>query len=84
MGEGGEGDAVEDITVSLDFGTDTSAGLGLGFDAGVYMGALRAGRFGRWMLWSPRLCSTHDLVVQIFDKLRIDCVACVQFKGRGK
>ncbi|KAL5206952.1 hypothetical protein ABZP36_031387 [Zizania latifolia] len=78
----GEGDAVEEITVSLDSG----AGTGLGFDAGAYMGALRAGRFGRWMLWSPRLCSTHDLLAQNFDKLPVGvvCVACVQFKGRGR
>lgn len=54
----GEGDYVEDITVSLD------SGAGAGFDAGAYMAALRASRFGRWMLWSPRLASTHDLVTQ--------------------
>jgi hypothetical protein len=28
------------------------------------MGALLARRFGRWMLWSPRMASTHDLVTQ--------------------
>jgi biotin--protein ligase len=58
----GEGDSVEDITVSLDSGA--GAGAGAGFDAGAYMAALRASRFGRWMLWSPRLASTHDLVTQ--------------------
>ncbi|KAL5212733.1 hypothetical protein ABZP36_023580 [Zizania latifolia] len=80
----GEGDAVEEITVSLDSGAGT--GTGLGFDAGSYMGALRAGRFGRWLLWSPRLGSTHDLVAQNFSKLPVGvvCVACVQFKGRGR
>jgi biotin--protein ligase len=39
-------------------------GGGEGFDAGAYMGALVARRFGRWMLWSPRMASTHDLVTQ--------------------
>uniref|UniRef100_A0A0D9YMS0 BPL/LPL catalytic domain-containing protein n=1 Tax=Oryza glumipatula TaxID=40148 RepID=A0A0D9YMS0_9ORYZ len=78
----GEGDSVEDITVSLDSG----AGAGAGFDAGAYMAALRASRFGRWMLWSPRLASTHDLVTQNFAKLPVGvvCVADVQFKGRGR
>jgi biotin--protein ligase len=35
-----------------------------GFDAAAYMGALLARRFGRWLLWSPRMASTHDLVTQ--------------------
>uniref|UniRef100_A0A0D3F160 BPL/LPL catalytic domain-containing protein n=1 Tax=Oryza barthii TaxID=65489 RepID=A0A0D3F160_9ORYZ len=50
------------------------------------MAALRASRFGRWMLWSPRLASTHDLVTQNFAKLPVGvvCVADVQFKGRGR
>jgi biotin--protein ligase len=37
---------------------------GVGFDAGAYMGALRARRFGRWVLWSPRIGSTQDLIAQ--------------------
>uniref|UniRef100_A0A0E0JVZ5 BPL/LPL catalytic domain-containing protein n=1 Tax=Oryza punctata TaxID=4537 RepID=A0A0E0JVZ5_ORYPU len=76
----GEEDSVEEITVSLD------SGAGAGFDAGAYMAALRASRFGRWMLWSPRLASTHDLVTQNFAKLPVGvvCVADVQFKGRGR
>uniref|UniRef100_A0ACD5Z884 Uncharacterized protein n=1 Tax=Avena sativa TaxID=4498 RepID=A0ACD5Z884_AVESA len=59
---------------------------GEGFDAAAYMGALRARRFGRWMLWSPRMASTHDLVTQNFAKLPVGvvCVTDVQFKGRGR
>ncbi|EMS48709.1 Biotin--protein ligase [Triticum urartu] len=50
------------------------------------MGALQARRFGRWMLWSPRMASTHDLVTQNFAKLPVGvvCVTDVQFKGRGR
>uniref|UniRef100_A0ACD5V768 Uncharacterized protein n=1 Tax=Avena sativa TaxID=4498 RepID=A0ACD5V768_AVESA len=57
-----------------------------GFDAGAYMGALLARRFGRWMLWSPRMASTHDLVTQNLAKLPVGvvCVTDVQFKGRGR
>lgn len=32
------------------------------FDSQFYMGALTASRFGRLLIWSPRLPSTHDLV----------------------
>lgn len=32
------------------------------FDPQFYMGALTASRFGRLLIWSPRLPSTHDLV----------------------
>ncbi|VAH45790.1 hypothetical protein VPH35_028665 [Triticum aestivum] len=35
-----------------------------GFDVATYIGALQARRFGRWILWSPRMASTHDLVTQ--------------------
>ncbi|KAK1615222.1 hypothetical protein QYE76_020739 [Lolium multiflorum] len=57
-----------------------------GFDAGAYMDALQARRFGRWLLWSPRMASTHDLVTQNFAKLPVGvvCVTDVQFKGRGR
>ncbi|XP_006648346.2 biotin--protein ligase 2 [Oryza brachyantha] len=80
----GEGDSVEEITVSRDSGA--GAGAGAGFDAAAYMGALRASRFGRWMLWSPSMASTHDLVTQNFAKLPVGvvCVAGVQFRGRGR
>ncbi|XP_073358547.1 uncharacterized protein [Aegilops tauschii subsp. strangulata] len=46
------------VSLALDASGDA------GFDAAAYMGALRARRFGRWMRWSPRMASTHDLVTQ--------------------
>ncbi|KAL6629894.1 hypothetical protein ACP70R_029659 [Stipagrostis hirtigluma subsp. patula] len=81
----GEGVATEELTVVL-ASDGRVAGMDAGFDAGAYMDALRARRFGRWMLWSPRLASTQDIVAQNFSKLPVGvvCVADVQFKGRGR
>ncbi|RCV05344.1 hypothetical protein SETIT_1G076200v2 [Setaria italica] len=75
----GEGVSAGEFAVALSY-------EGAGFDAGAYMGALRARRFGRWMLWSPRIGSTQDLIAQNFAKLPVGvvCVADVQFKGRGR
>uniref|UniRef100_M8B9E8 Biotin--protein ligase n=1 Tax=Aegilops tauschii TaxID=37682 RepID=M8B9E8_AEGTA len=66
------------VSLALDASGDA------GFDAAAYMGALQARRFGRWMLWSPRMASTHDLVTQNFAKLPVGvvCATDVQFKGR--
>ncbi|KAJ1278033.1 hypothetical protein BS78_04G049100 [Paspalum vaginatum] len=75
----GEGELAGDVSVALSY-------EGAGFDAAAYMGALRARRFGRWMLWSPRIGSTQDLIAQNFAKLPVGvvCVADAQFKGRGR
>ncbi|CAN6237237.1 unnamed protein product [Urochloa humidicola] len=75
----GEGDSAGELAVALSY-------EGAGFDAAAYMGALGARRFGRWMLWSPRMGSTQDLIAQNFAKLPVGvvCVADVQFKGRGR
>jgi biotin--protein ligase len=53
----GEGGSAGELAVALSY-------EGAGFDAAAYMGALRARRFGRWMLWSPRIGSTQDLIAQ--------------------
>ncbi|TVU12062.1 hypothetical protein EJB05_45686 [Eragrostis curvula] len=81
----GEEEGGGEITVVLSSDAPV-AGKNGGFDAGAYMEELRARRFGRWMLWSPRLASTQDLVVQNSSKLPVGvvCVADVQFKGRGR
>ncbi|KAK3152216.1 hypothetical protein QOZ80_2BG0155990 [Eleusine coracana subsp. coracana] len=80
LGEGGG-----EVTVELASDAPVD-GEGGAFDVGAYMDSLRARRFGRWMLWSPRLASTQDLVAQNFSKLPVGavCVADVQFKGRGR
>ncbi|URE36884.1 Biotin/lipoate A/B protein ligase family [Musa troglodytarum] len=56
------------------------------FDPHLYMGALTASRFGRLLIWSPRLPSTHDLVSKNFGELPVGtvCVTDVQIKGRGR
>ncbi|THU71185.1 hypothetical protein C4D60_Mb08t32870 [Musa balbisiana] len=56
------------------------------FDSQFYMGALTASRFGRLLIWSPRLPSTHDLVSKNFGELPVGtvCVTDVQIKGRGR
>ncbi|XP_074279511.1 biotin--protein ligase 1, chloroplastic-like [Silene latifolia] len=56
------------------------------FDVNSYFNSLSASRFGRFLLWSSRLPSTHDVVSQNFGELPIGavCVADVQFKGRGR
>ena len=51
----GEGEPVGEVAVALSY-------EGAGFDAAAYMSALRARRFGRWMLWTPRIGSTQDLI----------------------
>lgn len=52
-----------EITIAL--ASDAPVGdKDTGFNVSAYMDALQARRFGRWMLWSPRLASTQDLVAQ--------------------
>ncbi|OVA08013.1 Biotin protein ligase [Macleaya cordata] len=55
------------------------------FRTEVYMNSLSTVRFGRFLIWSPLLSSTHNLVSQNFGDLPIGtvCVADVQFNGRG-
>ncbi|KAK6938455.1 LOW QUALITY PROTEIN: Biotinyl protein ligase (BPL) and lipoyl protein ligase (LPL), catalytic domain [Dillenia turbinata] len=50
------------------------------------MNSLLANRYGRLLIWSPRLPSTHDIVSQNFCELTVGavCVADVQYKGRGQ
>ncbi|XP_042503511.1 biotin--protein ligase 1, chloroplastic-like [Macadamia integrifolia] len=51
-----------------------------------YMSSLSTDCFGRLLIWSPRLTSTHDVVSHNFCELPLGtvCVADVQFKGRGR
>ncbi|GLT57738.1 hypothetical protein SLA2020_306890 [Shorea laevis] len=56
------------------------------FDAQLFMNSLSTTQFGRFLIWSPRLPSTHDIVSHNFSELPLGavCVADVQFKGRGR
>ncbi|KAL3504095.1 hypothetical protein ACH5RR_033936 [Cinchona calisaya] len=51
-----------------------------------YMDLLSTSQFGRFLIYSPRLGSTHDVVSHNFGELPIGavCVADVQTKGRGR
>ncbi|KAJ4963683.1 hypothetical protein NE237_023622 [Protea cynaroides] len=51
-----------------------------------YLSSLSTGCFGRFLIWSPRLTSTHDVVSHNFCELPVGtvCVSDVQFKGRGR
>ncbi|KAJ6337458.1 hypothetical protein OIU76_007185 [Salix suchowensis] len=50
------------------------------------MNSLSTNQFGRLLIWSPILPSTHDVVSNNFGDLPIGtvCVADVQYKGRGR
>ncbi|XVE95418.1 hypothetical protein REPUB_Repub02eG0095300 [Reevesia pubescens] len=56
------------------------------FNVALFMNSLSTNRFGRFLIWSPRLPSAHDIVSHNFCELPIGavCVADVQFKGRGR
>ncbi|KAL7118034.1 hypothetical protein ACP275_03G110300 [Erythranthe tilingii] len=56
------------------------------FRINSYMNFLSTSRFGKLLVYSPKLASTHDVVSNNFLDLPIGavCVADVQFKGRGR
>lgn len=56
------------------------------FDVRSFLNSQSTTRFGRFLIWSPRLSSTHDVVSHNFGELPVGtvCVADVQFKGRGR
>nr|XP_016464937.1 PREDICTED: biotin--protein ligase 2-like isoform X2 [Nicotiana tabacum] len=51
-----------------------------------YFNSLSTRRFGRLLIYSPRLSSTHDVISQNNSDLPLGtvCVADVQLKGRGR
>ncbi|GMY06848.1 biotin--protein ligase 2-like isoform X1 [Fagus crenata] len=51
-----------------------------------FMNSLSTNQFGRFLIWSPRLPSTHDVVSKNFGELPLGtvCVADFQLKGRGR
>ncbi|XP_020598921.1 biotin--protein ligase 1, chloroplastic-like isoform X2 [Phalaenopsis equestris] len=56
------------------------------FRAERYMDALDTNSFGRFLIWSPRLPSTHDVVSKNFCDFPVGtaCISDVQYKGRGR
>ncbi|CAH8376714.1 unnamed protein product [Eruca vesicaria subsp. sativa] len=56
------------------------------FNLSLFMNSISTARFGRFLIWSPRLSSTHDVVSHNFSELPVGsvCVTDIQFKGRGR
>ncbi|XP_039022080.1 biotin--protein ligase 2-like isoform X1 [Hibiscus syriacus] len=56
------------------------------FNVQLFFNLLSTERFGRFLIWSPFLPSTHDIVSHNFCELPVGavCVADTQFKGRGR
>ncbi|KAJ4810293.1 Holocarboxylase synthetase 1 [Rhynchospora pubera] len=76
----------EEKEVKVQLGSDVGPDCQVNFGVGLYMDSLAATRFGRLLLWSPRLSSTHDLVSKNFHELPLGtvCITDIQFKGRGR
>ncbi|EPS73140.1 hypothetical protein M569_01618, partial [Genlisea aurea] len=57
-----------------------------GFQISSYMSRLSASRFGNFLIYSPKLSSTQDVVSNNFSELPTGtvCVADKQLKGRGR
>ncbi|PIN04650.1 Biotin--[acetyl-CoA-carboxylase] ligase [Handroanthus impetiginosus] len=78
------------VDVVLDSEIENRESIGIGgdnfFRINSYMNFLSASRFGKLLIYSPKLASTHDVVSNNFCELPIGavCVADVQFKGRGR
>ncbi|XP_057795845.1 biotin--protein ligase 2-like isoform X2 [Salvia miltiorrhiza] len=73
------------VSVCLHSETESAGNDGV-FRVNSYMNSISTSRFGRLLVYSPRLASTHDVVANNFGELPIGsvCVADVQFKGRGR
>ncbi|KAL2528125.1 Biotin--protein ligase 1 [Forsythia ovata] len=56
------------------------------FKIDSYMNSLSTSRIGKFLIYSPKLASTHDVVSHNFCELPIGtvCIADVQLKGRGR
>ncbi|XP_020203280.2 biotin--protein ligase 1, chloroplastic [Cajanus cajan] len=74
-----------EFTLSLHSEVDKAVMQG-SFQVHSYMNSLSTNQFGRLLIWSPLLTSTHDVVSHNFCKLPIGtvCVADAQTKGRGR
>ncbi|XP_015870273.3 biotin--protein ligase 2 isoform X1 [Ziziphus jujuba] len=74
------------VSVLLQSEWDKPLDDGDSFRIDSFMNSLSTNRFGRFLLWSPLLTSTHDVVSHNFGELPVGavCVADVQYKGRGR
>ncbi|WZY76340.1 hypothetical protein YC2023_022724 [Brassica napus] len=74
------------VSLFLDSEINNLVRDGDSFNPSLFMNSLSTARFGRFLIWSPRLSSTHDLVSHNFSELPVGsvCVSDIQFKGRGR
>ncbi|CAA0809924.1 Biotin--protein ligase 1- chloroplastic [Striga hermonthica] len=76
------------VTVVLQSEVENRDGVGNDdvFRVGSYMNSLSTSNFGKLLVYSPKLASTHDVVSHNFAELPVGavCVADVQVKGRGR
>ncbi|OAP19362.1 hypothetical protein AXX17_AT1G37780 [Arabidopsis thaliana] len=56
------------------------------FNLSLFMNSISTHRFGRFLIWSPYLSSTHDVVSHNFSEIPVGsvCVSDIQLKGRGR
>lgn len=56
------------------------------FNVDLYMDNLSTNQFGRLLIWSPRLSSTHTLLSKNFYAFPVGttCVADIQLQGKGR
>lgn len=76
----------DDTKVSLFLASELRDDDDDSFNPSLFMNSLSTSRFGRFLIWSPRLSSTHDVVSHNFSELPVGsvCVSDIQFKGRGR
>lgn len=74
------------VVLHSDVRTAESIGNPDAFRINSYMNFLSTSRFGKLLIYSPKLASTHDVVSHNFGDLPVGavCVADVQLNGRGR
>lgn len=78
--------ASSELSILLDSDSENPFKEGEAFGIDSFMKSLSTDLFGRFLLWSPCLPSTQDIVSENFCELPKGavCVADVQYKGRGR
>lgn len=74
------------LRLQSDLPKPTTTSTTTSFHVNSFFNSLSTSRFGRFLIWSPSLPSTHDLLSLNFGRLPVGavCVADAQYKGRGR
>ncbi|KAI8015760.1 hypothetical protein LOK49_LG05G02326 [Camellia lanceoleosa] len=62
----------------------TSEGEGESFRINLFLNSLSTTRFGRFLIWSPRLSSTHDVVSHNFCEIPIELFVLLILSSKGE